>query len=270
MTTPTDPVQLAVALLHLDNHLATYRTRVDEGKAHTTCVESIGACVAKLVEAFNPRVVQDDSNALVVTIHGVDIHVELGDGHVTVSVGTDEVPDGRRVFVQDWAGTSWEQELTTPPAATNTRDLTGPYVEYSEARAAAWLNDVDRDNRAGTVAGNLDVDDEEGKWPGTGDDTRLDNVLALIDKALAEDIIRIVGPTKDVETMQTRDRDGVLSGARLLVQTRSGLTLVHDWSMWADDFTADKTGTAGALAALAEAASTIHRVMRQYAESDVH
>lgn len=149
---------------------------------------------------------------------------------------------------------------------TDTRIFTD-HVQYDPARAAEWLDSVaiSHENVPGSTADSLGLDDN---WPAGGDDDRLTNVVDLVDRALDEDVILLVGPTSDVDLIQTRDRYGVLTGARLLVETHGGVTLANDSALWTDDFTDGKSGRDGALAALAAAAHVTDALVSNYRRAE--
>jgi len=86
----------------------------------TTHVED---AAVEVVEAFNeldrllstagPDVGarQVDELTVGVTIGGVDVYVRDTPGSVIVSVGTDELPEGKAAMIESFDGTSWEHEL---------------------------------------------------------------------------------------------------------------------------------------------------------------
>ncbi|WP_431976060.1 hypothetical protein [Micromonospora haikouensis] len=119
-------------------------------------------------------------------------------------------------------------------------------VEYDQARAEEWF--------ANGAADSLDINE---RWPWGGDDDRLAAVRELIDRALDEDIILLLGIVEDVEVIETRDEFGILSGARTFVSTSVGVTVASGGPLWTDSFTDGETGRTGALTALAEAARMI-------------
>jgi hypothetical protein len=142
----------------------------------------------------------------------------------------------------------------------------GDHITYGKDRAIEWLDspcrnhdDIDPSHSA---ADHLGVD--EAWWPGTDSDDRLDNVMTLIDRALDEDVILLAGPVNDVDLIETRDKYGNLSGARLLVETKGGVTLANDVGLWARTFVGDETGRDAALAALGQAAHLIDALVSRY------
>jgi hypothetical protein len=52
-----------------------------------------------------------DSLTVGVTIGGVDVYVRDTPGSVIVSVGTDELPEGKTAAVESFDGVSWEHDL---------------------------------------------------------------------------------------------------------------------------------------------------------------
>lgn len=101
----------AELLAHLQELLDAYQITRSPG---ITPGEAIVIAAERLLDRLQIRSVDDDTVG--VTIDGVDLHVRTVDDRTTVMVGAEEVPEGRRVFVEDWSGLAWEQEVTKPPA----------------------------------------------------------------------------------------------------------------------------------------------------------
>lgn len=138
------------------------------------------------------------------------------------------------------------------------------HVDYVRTRAAEWLDrrfsELASDDY--TVADAMGIDEH---WPGTGDDDRLAAVSELIEEALDEDVILLVSPmVDDAELIETRSRDGVLTGARMFVETTSGVTLASRNQLWASDFVGEHTGRDAAFATLGQAALLIDALMTCY------
>lgn len=97
---------LGDVVYHLDEQIKLFRAG---GEQAGGAAEEIATGVERLLDLLQPRSVDDNTTA--VTIDQVDIHVQTINGSTIVSVGTEETPDERTVFVRDWSGIDWEQQI---------------------------------------------------------------------------------------------------------------------------------------------------------------
>ena len=142
-------------------------------------------------------------------------------------------------------------------------DSQAPAASFTDA-AVRWLNGPDPDDitdQPGTVTDNHGIDE---LWPGSSSDGAIDNVTELVQAAIAAGVIPLPPGITDACLTRTVDNRWIPTGVLIIASTTTDVYRCTS-TFFANDLTDEKTGEAGAIAALSNTAAHLHRLA-----SDLH